>query len=665
MGPTPHIEMPDGMYLSITGQIHPGRSGQTRALLLRNRLLAEQTQVEPVLLSLDDAPHYPRIREMLREQGELIGAMRLLNIFEWYRDHDIDGLPPTGDRLPPVEGLDAIDVPHPDGTIYQTRYVTRFGADPKMIDYRRPDGSVYLRVPAGKPAMVSRMTKVFLVNSEGEPVGSWASQRGWRRNWVLQLLEPGRRTFLISDSRFAIADILPLSDPRLHLIHVVHNMHLHSPYHPNSPLIPAYLPVLSSLPSLDALVTLTDRQRQDVAERFGATDNLYVIGHPVDLPSEPDPRPSRQPMRFIVLARLEFQKGLDDALEAFALVVKEEPAARLDIYGQGSLHTQLTLQIEALGLQNAVRLRGYDSQATETLWSATGLIVTSRFEGFSLAILEARGRGCPVVSYDMKYGPREQITSGKDGFLVPARDVRALADGVLRLIRDPDLVRRMSATARESVGRHSHQALIEDWHGVLERVVAKRQHRVELTSVELEVFRLGYIRPQRLPEAFGRTRFLRRFTGRRSASAGFRRAPRMEFTGRLQVQGSGRHTTLDDVRLTLDAVAPVSGAVIPLPLTVSRTGQHFRLGAVFDPAPAFAAAGPGTRTLTLRLRLVWHNSSWDAVLTRPSRLAANYEFSYAADGVLSLLHRPRASTAAAPTGTADKIQLLPSSSPSS
>jgi len=94
------IEMPDGLYLSITGQIHPNLGGQTRALLLRNRLLAEHTNVDPVLLSLDNSPHYPRIRQVLREQHELVGSMRVLNAFEWYRDNDIDDLPPTGTCYP-------------------------------------------------------------------------------------------------------------------------------------------------------------------------------------------------------------------------------------------------------------------------------------------------------------------------------------------------------------------------------------------------------------------------------------------------------------------------------------------------------------------------------------------------------------------------------------
>jgi poly(glycerol-phosphate) alpha-glucosyltransferase len=646
------IEMPDGQYLSISGRIHPGSGGQTRALLLRNRLLAQHTNVDPILLSLDTTPDYPRIRQTLREQGHLVGDSQLLNLFEWYRDNDIDASPPSGHTLPVVEeGYTTVDVPHPDGTTYQTNYLTRFGGEVAMIDYRRPDGSVYLRVPAGGSGTVSRLTKVYLVNSKGEPVGRWDSQRGMRKDWILRLLEPDRRAFLICDSRYAIADILPLHDPRLHMMHVVHNIHMHSPFLVNSPITSSYKALLNGIEHLDGLVTLTDRQRQDIADRFGATDNMYVVGHPVDDPTEPDPLPERDPKRFVVLARLEHQKRLEDAIRAFALVVKKEPDARLDIYGDGNLHTFLTDEIEKLGVQKQVTLRGYDQRAADQLWRCAGTLLTSRFEGYSLAILEGRTRGCAVVTYDIKYGPREQITDGVDGFLVPSGDVAGMAEAILKLIRDPALAERMGATARAEARRHNQLQLLEDWKGVLEQVIAKRRHRTTIESVTLDVTRLGYRRNHRLPDQIVRGR-LHRLGGLRAASAGFRTAPTVEFTGKLKVTGSSELSTLDEATVRLDAVEPRTGRSVALPLHSVRSGPTFRLTSAFDPAEVFAGFGgdadasatasAGADTLTLRLRLVWRNAAWETTLTRPERSAPNYELSYSGDGRLTLLKGPHA-----------------------
>ena len=57
--------------------------------------------------------------------------------------------------------------------------------------------------------------------------------------------------------------------------------------------------------------------------------------------------------------------------------------------------------------------------------------MTSLFEGYPLSTLESLSHGCPVISYDIKYGPREQISEGVDGFLVPAGGIRPMAERIV------------------------------------------------------------------------------------------------------------------------------------------------------------------------------------------------------------------------------------------
>jgi poly(glycerol-phosphate) alpha-glucosyltransferase len=636
------ITLPDGQYFALSGRIHPRSGGQTRALLMRNRLFAEWSGIEPTLLSFDETPEYPEIRKTLRTQGQLIDGTRLLNIYEWYRDNSVDQLEPTGESLPVAEGLDALDIPHPDGGLYQTKYKHRHLGDVVFVDYRRADGSVYLRAPTGNATATSVATKVILVNSKGQPVRSWPNRVAWRRYWITSLIEPKQRAFLICDSRFALAGLLPIEDERLHVLHLIHNIHLAEPYDWSSAVNRQYLPVFKSIPYLDGLVTLTDRQREDVADRFGATENMYVVPNPVESPPLPDPLPGRDGKRFAMVGRLEQQKRMEDAIRAFALVLKEEPEAKLDIYGDGRLEIFLNNEIETLGIQDSVALRGHDPNARDALWTATALLLTSRFEGYPLATLESMSHGCPVISYDIKYGPKEQISDGVDGFLIEPGDLQGMADRIVQLIRNPELAAKLSDAALDKARHHDHGSFLDNWRKVLEAVIAKRPYRTELTSARLTVSRLGYLRSQRLPDRFGKTRFLKRLAGRRSSSAGFRAAPRMEFVGRLKVQGQSERGSLDDVKLTLTAIGEKSGSTVTLPLQVKRSGQRFDLSSHFDPAHLFDAATSDTRALRLRLRLVWHNSSWETILARPRRLAPNYELSYADDGRLTLQRGPQA-----------------------
>nr|WP_269327617.1 glycosyltransferase [Kineosporia mesophila] len=174
-----------------------------------------------------------------------------------------------------------------------------------------------------------------------------------------------------------------------------------------------------------------------------------------------------------MLGRLEKQKRLEDAVVAFAKVVTQQPQATLTIYGEGSQRAELEKLVGKLGLRASVRLPGHDPAAKDYLRSATALLLTSRFEGYPLVVLEALDRGCPVIAYDIAYGPREQIADGESGYLVPAGDTGALAERMLRLIADPDLTARMSTAARLSSASHSIDAYLTSWQGVLRAVTAK------------------------------------------------------------------------------------------------------------------------------------------------------------------------------------------------
>ncbi len=311
---------------------------------------------------------------------------------------------------------------------------------------------------------------------------------------------------MISDSRFALAYIAPMRDQRFHLLHLMHNTHTVGERRWDSTLSADYGPLLKGIHKIDGLVTLTARQREDVIERYGETNNLFVVPNPVDLPELPENPPPRERARFAVVSRLERQKRLDHAVRAFALVLEQEPEARLDIYGLGNLRVPLQQLIDDLGVGHAVKLCGHDVHARETLLTATAFLMTSRFEGYPLASLESMSRGCPVVSYDIKYGPREQITDGVDGFLTPAEDLQTFADRVVTMIRDPALVEKMSAAALEKAQQHDYRAFLRDWRTALETAVANKPNRVQLDRVDLHVARLGRVRAGRLPRRLVRPR---------------------------------------------------------------------------------------------------------------------------------------------------------------
>ncbi len=624
--------MPEGLYLSLSGVVRPGTGGQTRALLMRNRILTQKAGVETTLLTFDSPPVYHDVRAGLEEQGQLVPGMHLLNIFEWYRHNEHPDHEPIADALPQLDGYVTEDEQHPDGTVYLTKYLQPRGGElhPLIADYRRPDGSVFLRTPAGVAADSTPASPYILVNRQGAPTHTWPKKGGWHRLWLRTLAGDAERVFVISDSRFALAYIAPMRDQRFHVLHLMHNTHTVGERRWDSTLSADYGPLLKGIHKIDGLVTLTARQREDVIERYGETNNLFVVPNPVDLPELPEDPPARDRARFAVVSRLERQKRLDHAVRAFALVLEQEPEARLDIFGLGNLRVPLQQLIDDLGVGHAVKLCGHDAHARETLLTATAFLMTSRFEGYPLASLESMSRGCPVVSYDIKYGPREQITDGVDGFLTPAEDLQTFADRVVTMIRDPALVEKMSAAALEKAQLHDYRAFLRDWRVALETAIANKPNRVQLDRVDLDVRRLGRVRAGRLP---------RRLVRPRARPAALRTPPEVELDATLHLHGRGRPETLDSVAVTLDAICDATGAVTNLPLIVQRDGRSFAVRTRFDVESLFAQLDPRDRDVRLRLRLVWNNASWETTLARPSKQRAPIELNYTSNDTLLISRR--------------------------
>jgi poly(glycerol-phosphate) alpha-glucosyltransferase len=400
----------------------------------------------------------------------------------------------------------------------------------------------------------------------------------------------------------------------------MHNMHLDPPRRWDSETNPVYRRVLARIDDMDAMVTLTERQRDDIAERRGRTTNMFVVPNPVDVPEPPDPLPARDPQRVTIMARLETQKRLVHAIGAFRRVVEAVPGARLDIFGEGSQRAKLEREIERANLTASVALHGFDPTAREALWTSSAFLMTSEYEGYPLSTLESMSHGCPVVSYDVRYGPREQITDGVDGFVVPEGDRAALAERVIELLRSPELVARMSIAAREKVASYGPAEFVGRWADVLHAVVDLAPGRTRLQDARLELERLRLVRNRLLRRRLGNL-----VPGRVGADAS------LELAGMLHVEGRGRG--LEAAQVKLSAIRDDSAEVIDLPLTAEPVDGGFRIGAAVRLADVFPGEEAGAARL--RLRLTWQNSAWETDVAAPAD-DGEVALSFGAGGVVQL-----------------------------
>lgn len=151
-----------------------------------------------------------------------------------------------------------------------------------------------------------------------------------------------------------------------------------------------------------------------------------------------------------VVGRLEPQKGHCVLFDALSIVRQEFPGVRLICLGEGSLRAELGARVLALGLKDAVRLVGFQSQPANWLAVADFTVLPSFYEGLPLAAIDSMAAGRAVVGTAVD-GTPEVVLDGKTGLLVPAGDAARLADAMGRLLRDPRLCRELGRNARKFV----------------------------------------------------------------------------------------------------------------------------------------------------------------------------------------------------------------------
>ncbi|MFI7539800.1 glycosyltransferase family 4 protein [Actinoplanes sp. NPDC049599] len=231
--------------------------------------------------------------------------------------------------------------------------------------------------------------------------------------------------------------------------------------------------ILRAYPRLDAVAVLTEHDRATYAAGFGDR-KVRLERIPNGIPPWPLPPAQLESKVLVAAGRLVRQKGFDLLITAFAAVSARHPDWQLRIFGWGAKKAKLTAQIAELGLTGRVRLEGPTRRLDHELAAASGYVLSSRFEGLPLVLLEAASAGVPAVAFDCPTGPAEIIEHGRNGLLVPPKDVAGLAEGMNRLIEQPAERRAMGAAARADSGRFAMAKVRDDWERLFTDLAAAR-----------------------------------------------------------------------------------------------------------------------------------------------------------------------------------------------
>lgn len=208
---------------------------------------------------------------------------------------------------------------------------------------------------------------------------------------------------------------------------------------------------------LDALVLLTQMDAED----WKNITKTYVIPNPISF--YPEKAAMLQNKQVIMVGRYNDAKGYDYLIPAWKKVNQRHPDWILNVYGSGELHDEICKWVNERKLSHSVILHEPIDNIQEKYLESSICVLSSRYEGFSLVILEAMSCGVPCVSYDSPYGPRNIICNGEDGLLIDYLNIQALADGICYLIENEKFRKRLGENARSNILRFSKDNVMKCW----------------------------------------------------------------------------------------------------------------------------------------------------------------------------------------------------------
>lgn len=219
---------------------------------------------------------------------------------------------------------------------------------------------------------------------------------------------------------------------------------------------------------LDRFIVLCEEDQKQYPE----LNNTSVIPNP--LPFFPEKISDCTSLKVIAVGRYEPQKGFDLLLPAWKIVHQYHPEYTLDIYGAGEneIYKQQAVNLD---LGNSCNINGPTDNIIEKYQESSIFVLSSRFEGFGMVIIEAMSCGVPPVSFACPCGPKDIIKDGEDGLLVENGNIQQLAEKICYLIEHEDERKRMGLAARQNVERFKMENIGPQWEQLFKEVLKSKQ----------------------------------------------------------------------------------------------------------------------------------------------------------------------------------------------
>ncbi|WP_368900981.1 glycosyltransferase [Oceanobacillus oncorhynchi] len=469
-------------------------TGIEKSAMKRGNMFVKYLDVEPVFVTVNKNVNIHTNWERYVENGIVDPDISMINLFEFFQRSE------EGKNMPPFQIKKEQTYGYEEEKSAEKRHIRIFDANNKLVKYMVfrsnelldyinyfHNGKKIVRDRFNRFGQLSHteylhddntvyMTEYFDVYGKRVIVkyddGPYLISNG---NAVFQTVLPDEQALILYFLKEIIGQEEPIviidRNKRYSPIFTGQNQlnvktisMIHSTYFSNtafrSKINKNYLEVFNSPYSFDNIVVLTNNQKQDIENRFGI-NHLAVIPHPCKITDKVDQK-KPETNKLVSVGRLAPEKNINHLLEVLSLVKQHIPEVILEIYGSGKELQNLKKLVQKLDLKNNVTFKGYVDNVEDVYASSDLFLFAGQAEGFTMSVLESLACGCPVGSYNVRYGVDEMVQEEKNGFLVDFGDKESFAEKIVTYLNQTDEEKQYYRQAAIRTAAHYTEEKVAD-----------------------------------------------------------------------------------------------------------------------------------------------------------------------------------------------------------
>ncbi|MCD8918259.1 glycosyltransferase [Staphylococcus gallinarum] len=501
------------MLYTITSTLPPIHGGRTKALLSRIQLMNKELSATNTILTTNYNADYHQVIESFISNGKLGANIKVENVYDWLADYNLLYTPNSKERKKAkyyktkrkIKGLkhkanenNNNIVRYYDGDDYVL--YRKYRQDSDVLDFedfmtpyckKRVErwhynefGQIHKKTYYSTKRY-GKIAEKFYDRNGNKYCEKFFADDDKTTLLLIQLYKKGRmyKAFStekqlfeyyfeerLTDGDIVFNDARLLDRPLLNQknntknVLVLHNSHLN-----NDEVKGSFKFALKHSEKVTKYLVLTEHQKQDIQSVYEIEDEKFAVIPHFTLQKNPKYSKDQPQDRFIYIGRFGHQKQLDHLIKAYHRFRQRGYTTKLVMFGKDEAGQLQMIQdlIDVYKLNEFVEINEFTNNPLLEFNNSRASLLTSNYEGFGLTIMESIDAGCPVVSYDVKYGPREIIEEGKTGYLVEPNNIDDFAEKMIQIVEYP-------LTNVRTNERLKYKAAVENYKDLLQILAHKK-----------------------------------------------------------------------------------------------------------------------------------------------------------------------------------------------